>query len=311
MENKPLKSLVLPNSRGENVNYILHPDWENVENKPTEFPISWTLVNDRPNIMPGENDGIENDTSTSSGAYSVALGASTAQGDYSFAEGEYTWAKGRASHAEGKNTTTIGIASHAEGDSVTKFSSDIPTSSNEEIISAWQTQKFTLARAPGSHAEGKNTLALGTASHSEGINTIASLDGAHAEGYKTIASEDFAHAEGQETQANNVAAHAEGSFTIANGENSHVQGRYNLKDDDNKYAHIVGNGTAENARSNAHTLDWDGNAWYAGSLSATKLILTPESYGTSLPEDGVEGQIFFLIGGNNATEQDGIVTMGY
>lgn len=296
MENKPLKSLVLPNSSGENVNYILHPDWENVEN--------------RPNIMPGENDGIENNMSTSSGAYSVALGASIAQGDYSFAEGEYTWAKGRASHAEGRNTTAIGIASHAEGDSVTKFSSSIPTSSNEEIISAWQTQKFALARASASHAEGKNTLALGTASHSEGINTIASLDGAHAEGYKTIASGDFAHAEGQETLANNTAAHAEGSFTIANGENSHVQGRYNLIDD-NKYAHIVGNGTAANARSNAHTLDWDGNAWYAGSLSATKLILTPESYGTSLPEDGVEGQIFFLIGGNNATEQDGIVTMGY
>lgn len=90
-----------------------------------------------------------------------------------------------------------------------------------------------------------------------------------------------------------------------------MQGRYNLIDDNDTYAHIVGNGTAENARSNAHTLDWDGNAWYAGSLSATKLILTPESYGTSLPETGVEGQIFFLIGGNNATEQDGIVTMDY
>lgn len=31
-----------------------------------------------------------------------------------------------------------------------------------------------------------------------------------------------------------------------------------------KYAHIVGNGTADIARSNAHTLDWDGVPWYAG-----------------------------------------------
>ena len=34
------------------------------------------------------------------------------------------------------------------------------------------------------------------------------------------------------------------------------------------YAHIVGNGTAEDARSNAHTLDWSGNAWFAGKVSA-------------------------------------------
>ena len=31
------------------------------------------------------------------------------------------------------------------------------------------------------------------------------------------------------------------------------------------YAHVVGNGTEEK-RSNAHTLDWDGNAWFAGNV---------------------------------------------
>lgn len=33
-----------------------------------------------------------------------------------------------------------------------------------------------------------------------------------------------------------------------------------------KYVHIVGNGTSDTERSNAHTLDWDGNAWYAGDV---------------------------------------------
>jgi hypothetical protein len=33
-----------------------------------------------------------------------------------------------------------------------------------------------------------------------------------------------------------------------------------------KYAHIVGNGTSNNSRSNAHTLDWSGNAWYSGDV---------------------------------------------
>jgi hypothetical protein len=33
-----------------------------------------------------------------------------------------------------------------------------------------------------------------------------------------------------------------------------------------KYAHIVGNGADEDNRSNAHTLDWEGNAWFAGDV---------------------------------------------
>jgi membrane protein implicated in regulation of membrane protease activity len=38
----------------------------------------------------------------------------------------------------------------------------------------------------------------------------------------------------------------------------------------NKYAHIVGNGhlteNKKEVRSNAHTLDWNGNAWFAGDV---------------------------------------------
>lgn len=63
-------------------------------------------------------------------------------------------------------------------------------------------------------------------------------------------------------------SHAEGTGTIATGKHQHVQGRYNVNDGENKYAHIVGNGTNDESRSNAHTVDWDGNAWYAGKVSA-------------------------------------------
>ena len=41
---------------------------------------------------------------------------------------------------------------------------------------------------------------------------------------------------------------------------------YADSDAEGKYAHIVGNGTGENDRSNAHTLDWEGNAWFAGDV---------------------------------------------
>ena len=70
--------------------------------------------------------------------------------------------------------------------------------------------------------------------------------------------------------ANNTASgnfsHAEGYSTTASSDCQHVQGQFNKGDTANKYAHIVGNGTSNSERSNAHTLDWDGNAWYQGDI---------------------------------------------
>lgn len=67
------------------------------------------------------------------------------------------------------------------------------------------------------------------------------------------------------TTASGTYSHAEGGSTIASGQYSHVQGKFNIEDTTNTYAHIVGNGSSS-ARSNAHTLDWDGNAWFKGNV---------------------------------------------
>lgn len=111
----------------------------------------------------------------------------------------------------------------------------------------------TRAKGDYSHAEGKYTNSLGIASHAEGDNSYAGGHASHAEGYQTAASQEGAHAEGR--------------FTFASSAYQHVQGKYNISDNQGVYAHIVGNGTSD-TRSNAHTLDWSGNAWYAGSVSA-------------------------------------------
>ena len=79
-----------------------------------------------------------------------------------------------------------------------------------------------------------------------------------------VASGIYSHAEGHETQATGVSAHAEGLGTVAAGSAQHVQGKYNATS--TSLAHIIGNGTSTSARSNAHTVDWDGNAWYAGDI---------------------------------------------
>jgi len=173
----------------------------------------------------------------------------------------YTIASSWASHAEGHTTEAAGDYSHAEGQytrtgNKTRYT-DMPSGA---------------AYAYG-HAEGYATLASGTAAHAEGQCTVASAKSSHAEGEKTEAKGPASHAEGTSTVAGGGSAHAEGSNTIANGRNSHVQGMFNLADTSatdrktglQKYAHIVGNGTAT-ARSNAHTLDWSGNAWFAGDV---------------------------------------------
>lgn len=177
------------------------------------------------------------------GAGSSAVGMHVeASGASSHAEGTYTIASGDyGSHAEGSNTIASGVASHAEGSS-------------------------TTASNYYSHAEGDSTTASGENSHSEGKYTTASGESSHAEGDSTQASAYCSHAEGNCTTASGENSHAEGASTIASSQNQHVQGKYNIEDLNGTYAHIVGNGE-DGKNSNAHTLDWQGNAWYSGKLS--------------------------------------------
>ena len=61
------------------------------------------------------------------------------------------------------------------------------------------------------------------------------------------------------------------TFTAAEVSNTidttatHIQGKYSKID--KNYAHIVGGGTSDTNRKNIHTLDWDGNAWFAGDIN--------------------------------------------
>lgn len=73
----------------------------------------------------------------------------------------------------------------------------------------------------------------------------------------------YSHAEGAYTEVSGSYSHAEGYQIKASGHFQHVQGKYNIEDTTS--AHIVGNGSIS-VRSNAHTLDWNGNAWFAGDV---------------------------------------------
>ena len=170
-------------------------------------------------------------------------------GKFSHSEGTETMAVDTGAHAEGAGTKALGYASHAEGNQ-------------------------TRALGNGSHSEGIRSIAIGGASHSEGYETEANGERGHVEGAntKTARGTYYGHAEGYYTEANGqFASHAEGYYTKASSSFQHVQGKFNIEDTEEKYAHIVGNGTNNSNRKNAHTLDWNGNAWFAGDVQANNV----------------------------------------
>lgn len=131
----------------------------------------------------------------------------------------------------------------------------------------------STASGSQAHAEGTGTTASASHSHAECGHTVASGSYSHAEGNGSTASGEQSHAEGNATTASGTNAHTEGSGTIANSRSQHVFGEYNVADANSSvgskgsYIEIVGNGTGSSARSNARTLDWDGNEKLAGGLT--------------------------------------------
>ena len=186
-------------------------------------------------------------------------------------------ASGNYSHAEGQNTQASGTAAHAEG-----YKTQASSYSHSEGY-------LTNAPGSGSHCEGyndsssvNNMMAQGQGSHCEGYTTIvakrASHAGSHMEGYsdnsdgvtQQYAQGNGSHCEGWNTYCDNgttAAAHTEGRGTAAGSAYQHIEGKYNIIDTESIYQHIVGNGTENIRRHNSHTLDWQGNAVFAGTVS--------------------------------------------
>lgn len=203
------------------------------------------------------NDGCshaegKNNTSYGEAAHIEGIENET-HGEGTHAEGINTKANGRASHTEGIETGTDMDGGHAEGYKTRVGNKYAHAEGNN-----------TIAMGESSHSEGSNTKASGGGSHAEGIGTNASGYASHAEGDGTKSAGVRSHAEGMNTQSKGYVSHTEGIGTVAEGVYQHVQGKYNKPDTTS--AHIVGNGKGANNLSNAHTLDWSGNAWFAGDV---------------------------------------------
>jgi hypothetical protein len=145
-----------------------------------------------------------------------------------------------------------------------------------------------VASAIFSIASGTNTTATGNYSHAQGYHTTATGAQSHAEGYYTEVSGQSSHAEGNHTIAAGDNSHSEGVRTIAKNNCQHVFGKFNVADISanpptqiGNFIEIVGNGANDTNRSNARTLDWQGNEVLAGTLTAGGDII---SNGVNLTE---------------------------
>lgn len=187
-------------------------------------------------------------------------------------------ATGEKSHAEGGNTQALASSAHAEGQGcVAGTEIEVPIYDDYGEIIGYQFEGSC------SHAEGYNTQALANCAHAEGNSTIARTRRSHAEGY--------------------------GTETSATVREQHVQGRWNVPMDSSsvtgyEYAHILGNGSKSGGRSTCHTIDFGGNAWFAGNIyvggtnqddtNAKRLPMIHS--GTTEPDDslGQDGDIYIL-----------------
>lgn len=223
------------------------------------------------------------------GAFSMAEGvAAEASGTNSHAEGWSCIASAFTSHAEGSACTASGIDSHSEGHNCVA-SNDC---SHAEGLGC-------TASGTNSHAEGEYCKASGIDSHSEGNRCIASAVGSHVEGYSCVASGDYSHAEGHNCVASGNYSHAGGDGTVAASSYQVAIGKYNIEDTSFIYSFIIGNGSGDDARSNALTVDWGGN------ITAPKLT-SPGAL--KLGFNGGEFQPYFTKGNSSSTR---VWLMGY
>lgn len=131
-------------------------------------------------------------------------------------------------------------------------------------------------------AFGEDNEVDGESNYSEGKYNKVSGKGNHAEGgWNEINYGFWCHVEGMDNLVSGNRSHAGGHYTIASGDDQYVLGRYNVEDKHSQYAVIVGGGDDDTrTRKNIHTLNWYGDAYYAGDVK-TRAGSSLNSIGTA------------------------------
>ena len=191
----------------------------------------------------------------SAGTNAVAMGSgTTASGLASTAMGSGTTASGQASTAMGSGATASGLASIAMGSGTDA------------------TAQYATAMGYNTTASGEISFAVGHSSEALGFFSVAmGASKAHADGSTAM---------GMYTNAVGLYSTSMGSYTTARDYSSLVIGRYNLTGTDGNSgsstgfftannAFVIGNGTADSARSDAFVVKFSGDTTINNDLTVT------------------------------------------
>ena len=208
-----------------------------------DLRITQNLNQGQGNVASGLYAAVSGRGGTASGTYSFVTNQnSTATAICSSAIGEGTSATSTAAHSQGFGSEASGLAAHAEG-------------------------YYTVASSSSSHAEGYQTEASANYAHAEGYQSDATGLASHAQGYRSTASGLYSHASGRNATASANSASAIGYNVTADQANSTVVGQWNALNQGG-LLFAVGNGEAEDDRSDALQVDTAGNVLAAGRLFA-------------------------------------------
>lgn len=212
----------------------------------------------------GNQSTIQGDSTKATGYSSHAEGYYTeALGRSSHAEGSYTTASGETSHAEGYCTEAFGSSSHAEGDHTVASNKNMHTSGKYNVIEP----RYKIYYRTGNYFFNKNAEYYCSDTYTLNQKTGKfTLNNA----IKKI----FTQCMGKYVSMDSVSENIDGVFKVLSTASGSTANYYpcnyyyskTLANDIGTYSHIVGNGTSDTERSNAYTLDWEGNAWFAGDV---------------------------------------------
>jgi len=169
---------------------------------------------------------------------------------------------------DGGNYTGVSISDVTNGYTQLTNYNGLFTISSVSSLSTLQTTVTAYGHLSANNPTGEGSLSLNRKSGT----TVGPLS--VTAGFDCTASGNCSFATGMETTASGLRSFAIGSETIANRQAQYAFGENNVADTGGSgtttrgtYVEIIGKGVSSNYRSNARTLDWNGNETLAGTLT--------------------------------------------
>lgn len=221
-----------------------------------------------PNELARAEDHLEKENPYGYGSLSLNRSSNGEIGEYSIAVGLYPCAIGDRSFATGNNTIARSASQHVIGEYNVESNTTRYVETNTELSSALTYSKSYNFYLSNSYTFDGNTgkFSLVDPITCSGTEVSATIRGMTGDIY--VIGDYLA-----KNETSTLCHVVKGSGNHGYVYNSSVYFYHPTKLSAldtvslrHKYAHIVGNGTSNTKRSNAHTLDWEGNAWFAGKV---------------------------------------------